>query len=297
MNIVTDTVHFRSKQSIFKFVFAELSKKNESLRHLKCIPQGRYPIIMKLKDLLGILILNSLFINAINFSFHYTGADNLIEGTIKIIISGIVLFSLQSFFLLWLTKQFRETLFKSEIFNIRFLIQGILVTVMIWLLTQIWTRYVTNAPVEFPSQKRVQLYVVILVFNTIPAALIEELLFRHLPVTYGENKRLTAQQVTVLAVMVAIVFSISHISAYMVRDHIPFEGLAQPLLGAFFYGLAYFMIYSITRNIYLVTFIHAFSNNPLYLIDSPFRGTFYFYTYIFVIIMWLVLREVRKRRA
>jgi membrane protease YdiL (CAAX protease family) len=250
---------------------------------------------MRLKDLLRILVLNSIFTNVVNLIFFYVWTDNLLKDSKIVLISGFAMFSIQSVLVLWLTKRYRGELFRNKMFAVGRLLQGLLGALSIWLLTQAWTWYSTGAYVEYPAPASTQLFLVIFFLNTFPAAFLEEILFRHLPLRYGENKKLSIQQITILAAGIAFIFSISHISAYLVRDHIPFDQLALPLLSAFFYGLAYFLIYAVTRNIYLVTFIHAFSNNPLYLIDSPYRETFYFYTYIFVMILWLVLREIRKR--
>ncbi len=250
---------------------------------------------MRLKNLLFILIVNSLFSNAINLAVYLILGENLLSNWDAVVLSGLVVFGLQGILIHILVKSFPGKLFPRQMFGKSMLLNALLAAATILIITQVWTKYATGAPTIIPSQKKTVLYLLIFLLNSIPAAFLEEILFRHLPITYGDNKHYSPQQLTLLAVGITLIFSISHISAYMVRDHIPFTGLSQPLLGAFFYGLSYFLIYAVTRNIYLVTFIHAFSNNPLYLVDSPYRATFYFYSYIFVIIIWLMQREVRKR--
>lgn len=250
---------------------------------------------MRLKNLLFILILNSLFTNAINLVSYLVLGDGLLEDWRAIVLSGIFVFVLQAFLIISLVKPFKEQQFPVQMFKASLLCKALLIGLTVWILTQIWTSYSTGSVVAYPEQKRVIVYLLIFAFNSVPAAFLEEILFRHLPLRYGENKHFTPQQITILAVGIAFIFSVSHISAYLVRDHIAFVDLGSPLIGAFFYGLAYFLVYAVTRNIYLVTLIHAFSNNPMYLVDSPYRETFYFYTYIFVIIVWLIIREVQRR--
>ena len=244
-----------------------------------------------------ILILNGLFTNAINLASYLLLGEQLLDDWRAVVLSGMIVFALQALLIIRLVKPFLAQLLPTDIFKLQLFIRALFTGLIIWVLTQVWIRYTTGSEITFPEQKRVTVYFLIFVFNSIPAAFLEEILFRHLPLRYGESKHFSPQQITILAVAIGLIFSISHVSAYLFRDHIPFTELSSPLIAAFFYGLAYFLVYAVTRNIYLVTLIHAFSNNPLYLVDSPQRETFYFYTYIFVIILWLILREMRKRIA
>jgi hypothetical protein len=250
---------------------------------------------MRLKDLLRILILNSLFTNVINLISMYMPGAGVNQSRQKVILYGIAVFCLQTFLIFILTKPYREQLVKRRIFRFRFLAIGIIAAIATWLLTQLWTYYATGSNIDIPEAFRLQIYLLTFLLNSIPAALLEEFLFRHLPLYYAESKGFSSQQLVLLAIVISLIFSISHVSAYVVRDQIPFTALGSPLMSAFFYGLAYFLIYAVTRNIYFVTFIHAFSNTPLYLIDSPYRETFYFYSYIFITIIWLIVKEIRKK--
>ena len=252
---------------------------------------------MGFKNLLFILIVNSFFSNAINLAVFFTLGEDLLDEWKAVVFSGIIVFGMQAVLIKSLVQSHIYELFPHKMFRKGLLLNGVFGSIAVWVITQVWTKYSTGSPTIIPSQKKAGLYFLVFMLNSLPAAFLEEILFRHLPIKYGDQRRFSYQQITLLAVGITFIFSVSHISAYMVRDHIPFTELAQPLLGAFFYGLAYFMIYAVTRNIYFVTFIHAFSNNPLYLVDSPYRATFYFYSYIFVIILWLIQREIRKRMA
>jgi membrane protease YdiL (CAAX protease family) len=164
----------------------------------------------------------------------------------------------------------------------------------VWTLAQVWIYYGTGIPVRFPSSSRVMKYLTIFLLNSIPAAMIEEFIFRFLPIHYAEKKEIPRQQLIGLAIVIAIVFSLSHVSAYIFRDHTDFSMLAPPLISAFFYGMAYFFVYVVTDNIYFTTLIHAFSNNQLYLVNSPYNDSFYFYTLIFVTLLWFMRKETRR---
>jgi membrane protease YdiL (CAAX protease family) len=250
---------------------------------------------MRLKDLLRILLIFSLFTNAINLVSYYLWDYSLSQNRLEIILYGIGVFSLQSVLIIKLIKPYRAQAPSGRIFSFGIFMKGFSMALLTWILTQVWTMYTTEAQLILPGQGKVLLYLFTFILNTIPAALLEEFVFRHLPIKYSLHKGFSSQQLVILALGIALIFSISHVSAYMMRDHIAFSDLTSPLVGAFFYGLAYFLVYAVTRNIIFVTLIHAFSNDPLYVVDSPFRETFYFYTYIFVTILWLIAKEIEKR--
>lgn len=248
---------------------------------------------MRLKDLAKIILVCCLLANTISLIFITEWAQNILRNWPQAIVLGIIVFAFQSLVLAGLLEPyFKEILFRT-LFNWKKLLVGLFMGFLVWTLAQIWVHYTTGLPVDFPSSSRVRKYLFIFLLNSIPAALIEEFIFRFLPVHYAEKKGIPRQQLIGLAVGVAIIFSLSHISAYVFRDHTDFSALTSPLISAFFYGMAYFFVYVVTDNIYFTTLIHAFSNNQLYLVNSPYNDSFYFYTLIFVTLVWFMRKETR----
>lgn len=249
---------------------------------------------MRLKDLAKIILVCCLLANTISLIFITEWAQNILKYWPQAIVLGIIIFAFQSLILAGLIKPYFEEISFRKLFNARKLLIALIMGFVVWTLAQIWVHYTTRLPIDFPSSQRVKKYLLIFLLNSIPAALIEEFIFRFLPVHYAEKKGIPRQQLIGLAICVAIVFSLSHISAYVFRDHTTISELASPLISAFFYGMAYFFVYVVTDNIYFTTLIHAFSNNQLYLVNSPDNDSFYFYTLIFVTLVWFMRKETRR---
>ncbi|GLU50605.1 CPBP family intramembrane glutamic endopeptidase [Dyadobacter frigoris] len=249
---------------------------------------------MRLKDPAKIILVCCLLANTISLIFITDWAQNILENWQQAIVLGVFIFSIESLILARLLKPYYKELSLGELFSRKKLVIAIIMGFVVWMLAQIWIYYGSQIPAHFPSSSRITKYFLIFLFNSIPAALIEEFIFRFLPLHFAEQKEIPRQQLIGLAVVVAIIFSLSHVSAYIFRDHTDFSMLAPPLISAFFYGMAYFFVYVVTDNIYFTTLIHAFSNNQLYLVNSPYNDLFYFYTLIFVTLIWFMRKEMRR---
>ncbi|MEO6686569.1 MAG: CPBP family intramembrane glutamic endopeptidase [Dyadobacter sp.] len=251
---------------------------------------------MRLKDLAKIILICCLLANTISLIFITEWAQNILIHWPQAIVLGIIIFAFQSLILAGLIKPYFKDISVSRLFSRKQLLVGLVAGFAVWILTQIWVHYATGLSIDYLTSSRVRKYLFIFLLNSVPAALIEEFIFRFLPVYYAEKKGISRQQLIILAVGVALIFSLSHVSAYIFRDHTPFSELASPLISAFFYGMAYFFVYFVTDNIYFTTLIHAFSNNQLYLVSSPYNDSFYFYTLIFITLVWFMRREASRIR-
>jgi membrane protease YdiL (CAAX protease family) len=249
---------------------------------------------MRLKDLAKIILVCCLLANTISLIFITEWAQKVLEKWPLATVLGIFIFSIESLILALLLKPYYREFSFRDLFSRKKLVTALIMGATVWILVQIWIYHGTGIPVRYPSSQSVTKYLTIFFLNSIPAALIEEFIFRFLPIHYAEEKTAPRQQLIGLAIVVAIIFSLSHISAYIFRDHTDLTMLAPPLISAFFYGMAYFFVYVVTDNIYFTTLIHAFSNKPLYLIHSPNNDSFYFYTLIFVTLLWLMTKETRR---
>ena len=247
---------------------------------------------MRLKDLLRIILISCLLANTISLIFITEWVQNILVHWQRATLLGIVIFSIELLILKRFLRPYSGDLSLSDLFAWKKLAVAIVMGLTIWILAQLWIYYGTGIRPHYPSTQRVTKYAAIFLLNALPAALIEEFIFRFLPMHYAEQKDLPRQQLVGLAVGIAIIFSLSHVSAYIFRDHTEF--LAPPLISAFFYGMAYFFVYAVTENIYFTTLIHAFSNNQLYLVNSPDNDSFYFYTLIFVTLIWFMRKESRR---
>ncbi|MCF0056806.1 CPBP family intramembrane glutamic endopeptidase [Dyadobacter sp. CY356] len=252
---------------------------------------------MRLKDLAKIILICCLLANTFSLIFISEWAQNILKNWEQAIFLGIIIFAFQFFILSCFLKPYTTAFSFRYLFDSKKLMIALIMGLLVWISTQVWVYYATGLSFDFPSQSRVTKYLFIFFLNSIPAAFIEEFIFRFLPVHYAEKKGIPRQQLIGLAIGVAIVFSLSHVSAYVFRDHTDFSALASPLISAFFYGMAYFFVYVVTDNIYFTILIHAFSNNQLYLVNSSYNDSFYFYTLIFVTLLWFMRKETRRMRS
>ncbi|GAB2772279.1 hypothetical protein GCM10027275_13930 [Rhabdobacter roseus] len=252
---------------------------------------------MTLKDLLRILIINGLFANAVNLIFLTSWGQHLWQDWRQALLLGVLILVLQTLLIARLIQPYRPQLRLASTFTGSKLLVALGVGLVVWGLTQACTTLGTGTSLKYPTADRVLKFGLIFLFNSVPNALLEEFVYRHVPVRYGQIRGFSTQQILLLGVAVTFLFSIAHVSAYLFRDHTELSSLTQALRGPFLYGLAFLFVYMATRNIYFVTLVHAFSNNPLYLVRSPFLSTYYLYTFLFVTILWMITNEVLARRA
>jgi len=249
---------------------------------------------MRFKDLVRILLICFLYGNTIGLIFITDWVQKVFVIWQQAIPLGLLIMAIECFIFYALLKPFPKELSYHELFSFRKLIYAIVAGLAVWILLQLWTHRTFGTGIEFPDQSRILRYILVFLFNSFPNALIEEFIFRVLPIRYAEKKAFSKQKLIGLGIMASVIFSLSHISVYLLRDHTEWADLPSALVSVFFYGTVYFFIYVITGNIFFTTFIHAFGNNHLLLVDTPGFEAFYFYTFIFVTIIWYAVKMFSK---
>ncbi|MCF2446275.1 CPBP family intramembrane metalloprotease [Dyadobacter sp. CY345] len=241
---------------------------------------------MRFKDLARIILTCCLYANTIGLIFITEWVQKVFINWQQAILLGLVIIVMECLLFARLLKPFSATFSYGKLFAARKLLSAILMAFTVWILLQLWTHHTFGTEIEFPDRSKVIKYGLVFLFNSFPNALIEEFIFRFLPARYAENKGLSRQQLIGLGIIVSIIFSLSHVSVYLLRDHTEWSNLTANLLSVFFYGMVYFFIYILTGNIFFTALIHAFGNNQLLLINTPGFEAFYFYTFIFVTLVW-----------
>ena len=252
---------------------------------------------MKLKDLLRILLLNGLYATLINLIFLTQWGQRVWQDWRQALPVGFVALVLQLLLIGYLVRPYLPQLRLRSTLALPKLAQALGVGLVVWGLTQASAFLGAGTSIKYPTEARLLKFGLIFLFNTFPNALVEEFTYRHLPVRYGESHGLSTRQILLLGVGVTFLFSITHISAYLFRDHTELSVLRSALQGPFLYGLAFLFVYMSTRNLYFAALVHAFSNNPLYLVRSPWMSTYYLYSFIFVTIIWMAVREILARKT
>ena len=131
----------------------------------------------------------------------------------------------------------------------------------------------------------------IYLFNSIPGALIEEYLFRFLPVRFAESQGFSRRKTVVLFLAVLMFFTVTHIPAYLWQYHSTLWSLWNP----FSMGAAFFFVYYATRNIAFTTLFHGFYNNSWMLYGSTSVKD---YSIVIVVSMvWFLWRTSRRNAS
>jgi membrane protease YdiL (CAAX protease family) len=249
---------------------------------------------MRFKDLVRILLICFLFANTIGLIFITEWVQKVFVNWRQAIPLGLLIIGTECLIFARLLKPYQSEFSYRDVFSWKKLINGFLVGLVVWVALQFWSSRTFGVGIEFPSVQRVVKYGFIFLLNSFPNALIEEFIFRFLPVHYAEKKKLPRQKLILLGILAALIFSISHVSVYMLRDQNEWSELYFTLQNAFFYGMVYFFIYILTDNLFFTALIHAFGNNQLLLVNTPGFEPFYFYTFIFITLVWFAVRTFRK---
>jgi len=249
---------------------------------------------MRFKDLIRIILICCLFGNTVGLIFITDWVQKVFINWQQAIPLGLLIMLIECLIVYRLLNPFTSDISYRDLFSFRKLLSAIFMGFIVWTLLQIWIHRTFGTVIEFPDRSRLIRYSLVFLLNTFPNAMIEEFIFRFLPVRYAEKKSFSKQQLIGLGILSSVIFSLSHVSVYVLRDHSDWTYLPAVLLSAFFYGTVYFFIYVLTGNIFFTTFIHAFGNSHLLLIDTPEFKAFYFYTFIFITLLWYISKTFSR---
>lgn len=249
---------------------------------------------MRFKDLVRIILICCLIANTIGLIFITEWVQKIFINWQHAILLGLVIMLVECLIVYSLLRPFSKEISYRDLFSFRKLLSAVVMGFVVWTLLQIWVYRTFGTAIEFPDRSRLTRYSLVFLFNTFPNALIEEFIFRFLPIRYAENKALSKQLLIGTGLLASVIFSLSHVSVYVLRDHSDWPDLPVILFSAFFYGTVFFFIYILTGNIFFTTFIHAFGNSHLLLIDTPEFEGFHFYTFMLVSLLWYAVRTFSR---
>lgn len=250
---------------------------------------------MRSKDLARILCFTFLFANTIGLIFITQWGQNILADWRLAIPTGIFILIAEFFLFRALLKSKLTSLDLHQHFSRPKLFTALCLGIFVWALMHGWMLYQSGGNQELYPQQSIVKWGLIFLFNSFPNALFEEFIFRFIPVHYARNKQFSPQQLLLLMLVVTLVFSLSHVSVYLLRDHTDLSSLFSALLSAYFFGLVFFFIYILSGNIYFAALVHAFDNNKLLLLNPGDIEYFYFYSVMLVGLLFILAREIKKR--
>lgn len=136
-------------------------------------------------------------------------------------------------------------------------------------------------------------YLLIFFINLLPNALTEEWIFRFFPTVIAKYK--STVNAVLFYVCVTIIFMLTHLPKFYINGHIADLG------NVFTAGIAFFVIYLLTRNLPFVALIHAFTNMAWFAHSSSSNWLFLYVSVVVVSLFWgmgnfLLRRQMHETR-
>ncbi|GHB51621.1 CPBP family glutamic-type intramembrane protease [Persicitalea jodogahamensis] len=248
---------------------------------------------MKTWQLWVILLANGLFALLANLLFYFKVIEPMRFSANKwpLIGLGLMVYSVQAMLIYFLVKKYADLHWLLIPFKAKDWLWGLAIGVLVWLGANIFLALRLPGDIQrLISTRGFERFLPIFLLNSLPGALIEEYLFRYLPVRLAESRRLTRERTLLLFLAVLVFFTATHIPAYLWQYNNPLWSLWSP----FTMGAAYFFVYYATRNLAFVTLFHAFYNNSWMLVG---RSEIRDYSLVIVAsIIWFFWRTSRRNR-
>lgn len=248
---------------------------------------------MKHTYLWGTLLANGLFALLANLLFLMDDVHTIQSsaGLWPMVLLGLGVYSIQIVLIYYLVQRFVPSQWRTLPFKALDWYWAIGVGIGIWLIANAALAYkLPPDQLRFNSARSLTRYLTIFLLNSFPGALIEEFLFRYLPVRFAEIKGLSQTQTILLFFAVLVFFTATHIPAYLWQYKISLWSLWSP----FTMGAAFFFVYYATRNLPFTTFFHAFTNNS-WVLFGPSEIKDYSLV-IIVSILWFLFRTNRTNK-
>lgn len=205
-----------------------------------------------------------------------------------LILLSMLVYGTQLFLIYYLVRRYAPVRWLYQPWRWQDWAWGLGVGLLVWLIANGAMAY--RLPDGFsspaPSRSFARFWPVFL-FNSIPGALIEEYLFRFIPVRFAESQGLSRWQMMGLFFTVLVFFTAIHIPAYLWQYNNTLWALWSP----FSMGAAYLFVYYATRNLAFTTLFHAFYNNHWMLFGTSTQD------YSLVILAGVLWFVIRKRNA
>lgn len=248
---------------------------------------------MKHTHLWGILLANGLFAFLANLLFQVEEVHTIqsSSGLWPPVLLGLGVYAIQIALICLLVYRYTPSGWWARPFKPSYWYWAVGIGISLWLVANAMLAYrYPSDHLRFNSTRSLTRYLTIFLLNSFPGALIEEYLFRYLPVRFAESKGLSQAQTILLFLAVLLFFTATHIPAYLWQYKIPLSSLWSP----FTMGAAFFFVYYATRNLPFTAFFHAFTNNSWVLFGPAEIKD---YSLVIVIsIVWFLFRISRTNR-
>jgi len=139
------------------------------------------------------------------------------------------------------------------------------------------------------------------IFNIIPGAFIEELVFRAylIPQIFIRINNKLSNSVVSLVVTIFItqvLFAVAHVPRDLFRNDYNFLIISNNLIHLFESGIMLSLIFLRTKNIFFVTIYHAFTNFSLDIVSSPYFVSYSTIVTVIIALLWNKIIEPKETK-
>lgn len=245
---------------------------------------------LQIQDLWRVLAANGLFALLTNLFFLFDKIKPL-KSAYSLwtpLLLGMGIYGVQAGLIWYLVQKYLSSSWLSQPFKAKNWYWGIGVGFVVWVIANGVLAYrLPEAYLRPNSTRSFSRFIFIFLFNSLPGAIIEEYLFRFLPVRFAESRKLSRGKTFALFLAVLLFFTATHIPAYLWQYHISLWSLWSP----FAMGAAFFFVYYATRNLPFTALFHAFTNQS-WVLYGPSNIKDYSLV-IVVSILWYIFRVRR----
>ncbi|NEU70418.1 CPBP family intramembrane glutamic endopeptidase [Spirosoma agri] len=237
-----------------------------------------------------ILLINCLLIIAVNGLFYWQFVKTLVAQRQIAILFGLAIYFIQiivTYLLagdqkIWLTQPFKG----------KTILQGLGAIIVVEVLTtMLLSTFTTHAHI-FSLTDRLPSFFLLFILNSLPGAILEEWIFRYLPLRFSQQFKKDHRTI-LLCIGSLILFTLIHIPAYIFQ----YEHSLSELSRVFMMGLFFLVVYVLTQNLFFTVLFHGLTNNPLYLVESPYYWLYFYGSTVVVSGFWALQNWRNRHRS
>ena len=235
-----------------------------------------------------ILLVNSLLVVTLNGLLYWQPVKTLLDQRQTAVVLGLFFYAVQFMTIYFLLE--KQKWWLTQPLQVKRVLQALGAMVVVQALTICLITSLTINTQAVSLSDQFTSFWPVFVLNSLPGALLEEWLFRYLPLRFGQQAK--KRHLSILYCLGALaLFTLLHVPAYLLQYNLSLTELGR----VFTMGLFFLTIYFLTQNLIFTAFFHGLTNNPLYIIKSPYYWLYFYASVLVVSIFWAILNWRSQR--
>ncbi|MDJ1485010.1 hypothetical protein QNI16_31210 [Cytophagaceae bacterium YF14B1] len=243
--------------------------------------------------LVYILLVNILIIILFNWLFYGQLSHHLLQQLEVIISANLVIYAIQISCTYYLLQT--ERYIVTEPLQRKPILFAFGAMILVHILTAISIFSFSSPSLLSDPLWRMELFLVRFFLYILPAAFIEEFLFRYFPYRYSQS--LEPLVPFPLFFCITILFALVDIPASIFHYNLATETILKYVCIDFGIGLSLLMIYMLTKNLFFTALCNALNQEPFFPFDSPYNYQSFYASIFLVSVVWALLNLRNKRKS